>query len=77
MSNKHGCFPFQWPYTVRVASPPPRCTVVQMRFNAKNAPVIWIHRLNLERLNLEWDFCPNGLNPEWNGTEPRMGLNPE
>jgi hypothetical protein len=24
-----------------------------------------IHRLNLERLNLEWDFCPNGLNPEW------------
>jgi hypothetical protein len=26
---------------------------------------ITIHRLNLERLNLEWDFCPNGLNPEW------------
>jgi hypothetical protein len=24
-----------------------------------------IHRLNLERLNLEWDFYPNGLNPEW------------
>ncbi len=24
-----------------------------------------IHRLNLERLNLEWDFYPNGLNPKW------------
>ncbi len=24
-----------------------------------------IHRLNLERLNLEWVFYPNGLNPEW------------
>ncbi len=45
-----------------------------------------IHQLNLERLNLEWDFCPNELNPEWdwapNGrnpewTQPRMGLNPE
>jgi hypothetical protein len=34
-----------------------------------------IHRLNLERVNLEWDFCPNGLNPEW--TEPQKGLNPE
>jgi hypothetical protein len=27
--------------------------------------VYWIHRLNLERLNLEWDIYPNGLNPEW------------
>jgi hypothetical protein len=27
--------------------------------------VVTIHRLNLERLNLEWDFYPNGLNPEW------------
>ncbi len=27
-----------------------------------------IHRLNLERLNLEWDFYPNGLNPEWDST---------
>ncbi len=50
-----------------------------------------IHRLNLERLNLEWDFCPNGLNPEWdktpnrtfvrmdstpNGTQPRMDSTP-
>jgi hypothetical protein len=46
--------------------------------------IVWrpekTHRLNLERLNLEWDFCPNGLNPEWdqtpNGTEPRMDLTP-
>ncbi len=27
-----------------------------------------IHRLNLERLNREFDFCPNGLNPEWDWT---------
>ncbi len=42
--------------------------------------IFLIHRLNLERLNLEWDFCPNGLNPEWdwppNGTEPQMDPTP-
>jgi hypothetical protein len=40
--------------------------------------VAWVWAIH--RLNLEWDFCPNGLNPKW--TQPRMdsipnGLNPE
>ncbi len=35
------------------------------RGNEDNERYQTIHRLNLERLNLERDFYPNGLNPEW------------
>ncbi len=45
------------------------------KWNGKNRTAMGIHRLNLERLNLEWDFCPNGLNPEWDFCP--NGLNPE
>jgi hypothetical protein len=37
----------------------------RVNYGDRPAGCIAIHRLNLERLNLEWDFYPNGLNPEW------------